>query len=56
MTRTSKQAERRATSPRKRRPPAINKTGTRTDNLIFKAHENAIEGEMAAKVFIPKIK
>lgn len=56
MVRISKQNERRAVSPRKRRAPSFAKTGTRTDNLPFKEHSNALEGELAAKAFIPKIK
>ena len=57
MVRISKQSERRAQSPRKHRPPAP-KTGTKQDNLPkgFKEHANALDGEIAAKVFIPKIK
>ncbi|NGX54539.1 MAG: hypothetical protein KR126chlam2_00152 [Chlamydiae bacterium] len=55
MTRTSKQQERRARCPRKRKAPSP-KTGPLKDNLPkgFKPHENAVpEGAMA---FIPKIK
>lgn len=57
MTRISKQSERRAQSPRKRRQPSV-KTGSRKDNLPlgYKAHANAIGGELAATLFIPKIK
>jgi hypothetical protein len=57
MVRISKQAERRGRYPRKHRNPA-EKTGPIADNLSggFKAHENAIEGDLAKMVFIPKIK
>lgn len=58
MARTSKQADERARSPRKRRPPSTKKTGARPDNLPsgFKEHVNALEGEIATTVFIPKIR
>lgn len=57
MVRISKQKERRNRSPRKHRAPA-EKTGPREDNLPagFKEHKNALEGELATSVFIPKIK
>lgn len=57
MTRMSKQGERRHRFPRKHRPPSA-KTGPLADNIPngFKNHANAVEGELAAKVFIPKIK
>ncbi len=57
MVRISKQSERRSASPHKPRPP-IEKTGPRKENLKegYKAHPNALEGETAAKAFIPKIK
>ncbi|MBA3958699.1 MAG: hypothetical protein H0X51_09960 [Parachlamydiaceae bacterium] len=55
MVRISKQSERRSRSPRKHRGPTV-KTGTRKDNLPFKEHNNAIEGELAGTAFIPKIK
>jgi hypothetical protein len=57
MVRQSKQGERRSKSPHKPRPPAM-KTGPRKENLKegFKPHSNALEGEIAAKAFIPKIK
>ena len=56
MTRTSKQAERRARSPRKHRGPSPS-TGPKKDNLSkgYKEHPNAVEGELSAKMFIPKI-
>lgn len=57
MVRISKQAERRHRYPRKHRAPA-KKTGPLQDNLPggFKSHANAIEGDLAGLVFIPKIK
>lgn len=57
MVRISKQKERRSRSPRRTRAPS-EKTGSRKDNLPngFKAHSNALEGEVGAQAFIPKIK
>lgn len=57
MVRMSKQGERRSKSPHKPRPPA-EKTGARKENLKdgYKPHMNALEGEIAAKAYIPKIK
>lgn len=57
MTRISKQAQRRAVSPRKRRTPGV-KTGPKKDNLPegFKVHENAFASESTVTTFIPKIK
>lgn len=57
MVRISKQAERRNRFPRKHRAPSI-KTGPLKDNLAhgFKEHVNALEGDLAKAVFIPKIK
>lgn len=57
MVRISKQAERRHRFPRKHRAPSL-KTGPLQENLPngFKAHANAVEGELATQVFIPKIK
>lgn len=57
MTRISKQNERRHVSPRRTKKP-MPKTGPLQDKLPlgFKAHANAIEGELAQKVFIPKIR
>ncbi|WP_195155515.1 hypothetical protein [Candidatus Protochlamydia phocaeensis] len=57
MVRISKQAERRSRFPRKHRNPS-EKTGSLKDNLPkgFKEHANAVEGDLAAAVFIPKIK
>lgn len=57
MVRISKQSEKRNRSPRKHKAPS-QKTGPLSDNLPngFKAHENALEGEAAARAFIPKIK
>lgn len=57
MVRISKQSERRNRSPRKHRPPSV-KTGPREDKLPggFKEHSNALEGDIAATAFIPKIR
>jgi hypothetical protein len=57
MVRISKQAERRNRFPRKHRHPS-KKTGPLEDNLPngFKEHANAVEGDMATLVFIPKIR
>ncbi|MFI0435608.1 MAG: hypothetical protein ACH350_07795 [Parachlamydiaceae bacterium] len=57
MVRISKQAERRNRFPRKHRAPSA-KTGPLKDNLQngFKEHFNALEGDLAKLVFIPKIK
>ncbi|MBA2367852.1 MAG: hypothetical protein H0V82_02370 [Candidatus Protochlamydia sp.] len=57
MTRMSKQGERRNRFPRKHRKPS-EKTGPLKDQLVdgFKAHPNAVEGNLATAVFIPKIK
>ncbi len=57
MVRISKQQERRNISPRRPRPPAV-KTGPKQDNLKegFKDHPNALEGDLAKTLFIPKIK
>ncbi len=57
MVRISKQEERRAVSFRRPRKPA-KKTGPKKDALPqgFKLHANAIEGNLAASSFIPKIK
>lgn len=57
MVRISKQAERRNKFPRKRRAPSA-KTGSLKDNLPvgFKELDNALEGDLAKSIFIPKIK
>jgi hypothetical protein len=57
MVRISKQAERRGRFPRKHRALSA-KTGPIQDNLPkgFKEHSNALEGDLAKIVFIPKIK
>ncbi len=57
MVRISKQAEKRSRFPRKHRAPSV-KTGSIQDNLPqgFKEHSNALEGDLAKMVFIPKIK
>ena len=55
MTRVSKQAERRAMSPRRPRKGSV-KTGPRKDALPlgYKPQENAYQGN--ASIFIAKIK
>lgn len=57
MTRISKKAKRRMLSPRKHRSPTA-KTGPKKDQLKkgYREHQNALDGELATKVFIPKIK
>jgi len=57
MVRISKQEERRHRFPRKHRKPSP-KTGALVDNLPngFKGHSNAVQGDLAQTVFIPKIK
>lgn len=57
MTRISKQAERRSTSPRKHRHPS-KKTGPQKDclELGYKQHANALEGSAAVAAYIPKVK
>ena len=57
MTRTSKQEERRARSPRRPRQ-AGTKTGPRKDNLAkgYKEHANALSGDLAQAVYIGKVK
>jgi len=56
MVRLSKQTRRRAQSPRKHRPPS-SKTGPGKDALPkgYKEHANAVQGEVAATLFFPKI-
>jgi len=57
MVRISKQAERRNKFPRKHRAPSV-KTGPLQDNLKngFKELANAVEGDIAGTIFVPKIK
>lgn len=57
MVRMSKKGERRNQCPYKHKAPQ-KKTGRLEDNLPngFKACSNALEGELAQQVFIPKIK
>lgn len=57
MVRMSKQGERRHRFPRKRQAPS-EKTGSLKDNLPegFKAHPNALEGDISKLAFIPKVK
>ena len=56
MTRISKQAERRNRSPRKHKKP-VAKTGPKKDNLPlgYKERSNAVEGDVAAQVYVGKI-
>ena len=55
MTRMSKQGERRAMSPRKRKAPSP-KTGPKKDNLEFghRLHENGVDHSLGR--FIGKIR
>ena len=55
MTRTSKKEERRHQSPKKRKAPIYNQTGSIKDNLNlgYKPHANVLNSENS---FIPKIK
>lgn len=57
MVRIAKQAEKRNRSPRKNRAPSP-KTGALKDNLPkgYKEHANAMEGDVAGTLFIPKVK
>jgi len=57
MVRISKQSEKRSRSPRKHRKPS-EKTGPLKQNLPagYKVHANSLEGDVAKKAFIPKIK
>lgn len=57
MVRISKQAEKRNRFKRKHKKPS-EKTGPLADNLPggFKLHANALEGDLAKTVFIPKVK
>jgi hypothetical protein len=57
MVRISKQGEKRSQFKRKHRKPSP-KTGPLKDNLPggYKPHPNAIAGDLATQLFIPKIK
>ena len=57
MVRISKQGERRSQFRRRHRQPA-KKTGPVKDNLPegYKPHANAVQGELATQLFVPKIK
>ena len=57
MVRISKQAEKRNRFKRKHKKPS-EKTGPLADNLPggFKLDANALEGDLAKTVFIPKVK
>ncbi|MFA6917163.1 MAG: hypothetical protein WC222_12260 [Parachlamydiales bacterium] len=56
MVRISKQNERRQKSPRRHKKP-MKKTGPLKDNLSigYKPHANALEGDLAKLMFIPKL-
>ncbi|MFT4552711.1 MAG: hypothetical protein ACI9S8_001337 [Chlamydiales bacterium] len=57
MTRLYKQAEHRGLMPR--RPKIAGpKTGAKKDNLPqgYKEHPNAVEGDTASQIFVPKIR
>jgi hypothetical protein len=57
MVRLSKQTRRRQVSHKRPKAP-VKKTGPLKDALPagYKPHTNAVEGELAKTVFIPKIK
>lgn len=55
MVRISKQSQRRAQSPRRTKKPS-EKTGSLKDSIPYKQYANAIEGEIAQKAYIPKIR
>lgn len=58
MTRTSKQEERRARNPHKRKAPAP-KTGPKQDNIPggFKQHDNALaDAGVSKQMFVGKVK
>lgn len=56
MVRMSKKGQRRHVSPRRPTLPSA-KTGPKKDDLPigYKAHANALEGDLAKTAFIPKI-
>jgi hypothetical protein len=58
MVRMSKQGERRAKCPRKRQVRISSNCCGQVQKSAegFKAHANAVDGDLAARVFIPKIK
>lgn len=57
MVRISKQAERRSRSPRKHRLSSKKTVSNKQESVVmFKEHTNAVQGDLASKVFIPKIK
>ena len=57
MVRISKQGKIRSVSRRRPKPPA-KKTGPKKDKLAagFREHPNAVVGNLAQNLFIPKIK
>ncbi len=56
MVRISKQRERRQVSRRRHKKPT-SKTGALKDNLPkgYKPHANAVEGDLAKTMFVPKM-
>ncbi len=56
MVRISKQGERRNRCPHRCKHPAP-KTGAKKDNLPngFKAHANAVSGDLNKRIFISKV-
>ncbi len=55
MVRISKQEERRSRSPKRCSPPSV-KTGAKKESVSYKAHANAVSGNLSQSAFIPKIK
>ncbi len=55
MTRINKNQERRGLSHHKRKRSLSVKTGPKKETEPFKAHVNALEGELATQYYIPKI-
>jgi len=54
MVRLSKVTRMRAVSFKRPSAPA-KKTGPKKQTVVFKAHKNAFEGELATRAFLPKI-
>lgn len=57
MTRLGKKEERRGRSPRRHKAPS-KKTGPKKDNFPkgYREHPNAVVGEAAKQIFVPKVK
>jgi hypothetical protein len=55
MVRIAKQAERRSVTRKRTKNPSP-KTGARKEKVAFKAHPNAVDGDVGRSMFIPKIK